>query len=285
MKIISSKIYQSAFLFTLVFSSSLSFADYTVGNQPDDKQKSMKEREALVRACGHYDEVGPSSIFGLPSEYNERYPGIGTLSAEIDRTGRVKPETRKFVQETFQDAKDKWERLDYSLDKNRKLLKRSEKEVNTTAKIKDDTMQFFSSSQGKLAEEKRFVIQKAQKESISRMKADKERLNRDTFTPSSWDQLGVCRDWWIFEQSEIPEWQKDRLKNISGKNHGYGVEQQYGNDLSSNKNAENQAGRRFSDRSANFSNDNVERFQYNYESQRRSGSSPSNQNGGLEMQW
>ena len=264
-------------------------------DQKEREQLTLEERKEKIMSCGHYDEVGPSSIFGMPSEYQSKYPNIGYLSAQIDRVAKVDPTIRKSVQVIFRDAKDKWDRLDYSLDKNRKMLKRNETEVNTTAQIADNTMRIFRNSQDELEKEQRFVLTKAQKEATSLMKSDKRRIGREDYTKSSWDQLEICRDWWLYEQRSIPQWQKNNqsyqsLNKLSGENYGYDVGSQFGDGRSSNKNASQQASGRLSERSRNYSNSNLERFQYNYDMP--NDQSPNNQqaprasgNGGLEMQW
>lgn len=256
-----------------------------------EQQMTLEERKMRVMTCGHYDEVGPSTIFGMPGEYQSKYPKLGYLSAEIDRVAKVDPDIRKSVQVIFRDAKDKWDRLDYSLEKNRKMLKRNSAEVNTTLAIKDNTMRIFESSQSEIQKEQRFVLSKAKKEVVSLMKSDATQIGPDKSTPSSWDQLETCRQWWLFEQREIPEWQKQNkqyqsLNDLEGQNYGYGVEQQFSDGLSSNRNAGSAANKRVSNHSSGFSNSNRERFKYNYETDHSTGSSsrPSS-NGGLEMQW
>lgn len=285
------KSYNKAFVKIILISGALlSQSVFSAGLYNNESRLTNNERLAFIQNCGHFDEVGPSSIFGVPSEYNKIYPTLGYLSAELDRVAKVDSGTRKTVQTIFQDAKDKWVRLEYSLDKNKKLLRRSETEVNTTHQIKDNTMRVFESSQGQLAKEQQFVLQKAHREVLSKLQADTRFLGRDQNVSSSMDELNSCRQWWKIEQMEVPQWKKNGqtnpLNDIKGKNHGYGVESTFGDGRSSNKNAKNNASTRQTDRSSRYSNSPLERFEYDYTNQSRpTNSSSSKGNGGLEMQW
>lgn len=283
-------------LIALAVMPSICLADGSfLRDQKEREELTLEERKEKIMSCGHYDEVGPSSIFGMPSDYQSKYPEIGYLSAEIDRVAKVDPKIRKSVQVIFRDAKDKWDRLDYSLDKNRKMLKRNETEVNTTAQIADNTMRIFRNSQDELEKEQRFVLTKAQKEATSLMKSDRRKIGREDYTTSSWDQLEICREWWLYEQRSIPQWQKNNpgfqsLNKLSGENHGYNVESQFGDGRSSNKNASRDASGRLSERSRNYSNSGLEHFQYQYDTNAGSSNSgnqsrQSQSRGGLEMQW
>lgn len=57
-----------------------------------------------VSACGSYDTIDDSNIFGRPDRYSIYYPKLGRLDAELAQVRAIKSSTRSKLEDIFVDA-------------------------------------------------------------------------------------------------------------------------------------------------------------------------------------
>lgn len=158
---------------------------------------SYDERNSLIQTCSYYSDVSESAIFGTPSEYGEKYPKLGLLSAKIDKVYRIKRETKIEIDAILVLAKKNKDAVQYGIFKNDRMTERTRDSITLSQHTADMASHYYKGDMQKLRKENEYVTEKAIKDVYRALKSDKRTYGKfGQYYTSSHQELLRCEEWW-----------------------------------------------------------------------------------------
>jgi hypothetical protein len=160
---------------------------------------TYEQRKELADTCSYANDVSDSSVFGAKSNYQEKYPTLGFISAKIDKAEKILPKTRAKVDSILNEAKKNKDAVLYAIYKNDQMTERNRKSISLSEQSADMASRSYRLEQGSLVKENQYVSQKAVKDVKKALESD--RRNYGSYGQhvfSSAIELKRCEEWWGF---------------------------------------------------------------------------------------
>ncbi|MGD1524644.1 hypothetical protein [Vibrio owensii] len=165
---------------------------------------TISELKYMYGNCGDYRQVGVSSIFGGPEEYNNPYPELGWFSAKLDRVRSIPGHIRSDFNGQFSKAHETQYNLYYSMaqmeyrfDMTKPLLDGHDATLNYNMQKMQESMD----------EANKYIAYNTEKtindvsELLRSPKNGYRPENGQEYEDNGWTDYQTCMEWWQYQEA------------------------------------------------------------------------------------
>lgn len=180
------------------------FAFDGVGDAEYGRSKYKVYYDEFMSACGSYETINHSEMFGPKSEYDQRYPRIGQVHAELEQVAGMKPGSRRHMESTFKEAKkiiDTGHVMKKIHAEQMAAMKENTDRLGAGREYYEHASQKIADSHVDLDRSVKMKGEEAYSSVMSRIRRDGERTPEGENINSSYDRWQECKSFWSYAES------------------------------------------------------------------------------------
>ncbi|MEZ8293412.1 hypothetical protein AB6D11_06115 [Vibrio splendidus] len=162
---------------------------------------TKSEIQKLSGQCGTYKAIGPTTVFGQPSEYNGYFNDMGIFHSKMERISGLTSQSRSFAAKHFKESRQ------YQWDVYRMLAQQeaSTKRYDDHMQRYDDSAEYINSlkaeSRKELEASLKYNTNKTLNEvgNVMRDNPPRSYSKNSTESMSDMDTFVECEEWWRWE--------------------------------------------------------------------------------------
>jgi len=153
------------------------------------ESRKAYEREMMVR-CGSVMDVGVSPVFGAPLDYQNAYPNMGKLSAEIMATVYISDAGRNAVNAMHQQTKEKIDQALKHIEYSRNAEEMARKQIHYNGEVVPENSRRGNRT---YRHEETKIVNHQRQEGVTQAISI---LGKRGDLP----YLEQCQEWWVYQQ-------------------------------------------------------------------------------------